>query len=105
MSILLDNALDHGTGEAVSLELRRERHSAVLEVSNGAEKMSEEQISHLFDRFYRTDGSRNAEGSHYGLGLSIAKAVAEAHGGQIGAAYKDGRAVFTVRIPVKKTKN
>lgn len=105
VSILLDNALDHGTGEAVSLELRRERHSAVLEVSNGAEKISEEQISHLFDRFYRTDGSRNAEGSHYGLGLSIAKAVAEAHGGQIGAAYKDGRAVFTVRIPVKKTKN
>ena len=102
VSILLDNALSHGTGESISLSLRREKHHAVLTVSNEAGEMSAEQVSHLFDRFYRTDEARNEADAHYGLGLSIAKAVTEAHGGQIRAQYKDKRAVFTVTLPVKK---
>ena len=64
--------------------------------------MNAEQVSCLFERFYRTDEARNESDAHYGLGLSIAKAVAEAHGGQIRAEYKDGKAVFTVSLPVKK---
>ena len=102
VSILLDNALSHGTGKTVDLTLRRERHGALLTVSNDAPQMSAEQLKHLFDRFYRTDAARGDEGSHYGLGLSIAKAVTEAHGGQIRAAYKDGKAVFTVSLPIIK---
>lgn len=102
VSILLDNALSHGTGEEIALDLHREKHHAVLTVSNKAPEISAEQLSHLFERFYRADESRNDTGAHYGLGLSIAKAVAEAHGGQIRAEYKDGKAVFTVSFPVKK---
>ena len=74
----------------------------MLAVTNDAEKMSAEQLSHLFDRFYRTDESRTESESHYGLGLSIAKAVTDAHGGKIHAEYKDGKAVFTVLIPSEK---
>ena len=103
VSILLDNALSHGTGEEISLTLRKERHAAVLAVSNEAEALSEEQLSRLFDRFYRTDEARKDTSGHYGLGLSIAQAVAEAHGGAIRAEYKQPRAVFTVSLPLAKT--
>ena len=102
VSILLDNALSHGTGDTIELNLARERHSAVLTVKNQAPEMSAEQLSHLFDRFYRADETRGQSGSHYGLGLSIAKAITDAHGGQINAAYADGTAVFTFSIPVEK---
>ena len=101
VSILLDNALSHGTGDVIELTLKRERHNANLTVTNEAAQMSADQLSHLFDRFYRTDEARNEDGSHYGLGLSIAKAVADAHGGHIIAAYKDGKAVFTALIPLE----
>ena len=102
VSILLDNALSHGTTEKIGLTLHREKHRATLTVSNGACEMNAEQVSRLFERFYRTDEARGEAGAHYGLGLSIAKAVTEAHGGQIHAEYKNGQAVFTVSLPVKK---
>ena len=102
VSILLDNALSHGTTDTIGLSLHKEKHRATLTVSNGACEMSAEQLSRLFERFYRADEARNESDAHYGLGLSIAKAVVEAHGGQIRAEYKDGKAVFTVSLPVKK---
>ncbi len=101
VSILLDNALSHGTTDTIGLTLHKEKHYAVLNVSNGATALSGEQLSHLFERFYRTNEARNESDSHYGLGLSIAKAVVEAHGGEIRAEYRSGRAVFTVSLPVK----
>lgn len=102
VSVLLDNALSHGTTDTIGLTLHREKHHAVLTVSNGASGLSAEQLSRLFERFYRTDEVRNEADGHYGLGLSIAKAVCEAHGGQIRAEYSNGKAVFTVTLPVKK---
>ncbi|MCR4615419.1 MAG: HAMP domain-containing histidine kinase [Clostridiales bacterium] len=103
VSILLDNALSHGAGEEIRLTLSREKHFAVLTVSNGADEIGAEQLSRLFDRFYRADEARNDAGSHYGLGLSIAKAVTEAHGGQIRGEYRDGKMFFTISLPVKKS--
>ena len=102
VSILLDNALSHGSGEEISLSLRPEKHTAVLRVSNAAPALTAEETAHLFDRFYRTDKARTETGAHYGLGLSIAKAVAEAHGGTIRAAHRDGKAIFTVMLPIRK---
>ena len=102
VSILLDNALSHGTGNDIGVSLHREKHMAVLSVSNKAKEMDPEQLSHLFDRFYRTDESRSENSAHYGLGLSIAKAAAEMHGGTIRADYTDGKAIFTVSLPQKK---
>lgn len=101
VSILLDNALSHGKGETIRLSLKTEKHAAILSASNVADKIDEEQLSRLFDRFYRTDESRNEAGAHYGLGLSIAKAVAEGHGGNIRAEYKNGIISFIVTFPHK----
>lgn len=103
VSILLDNALSHGTGDTIALALRKEKHCAVLTVSNKAKEMDQKQMAHLFDRFYRADEARNDDGAHYGLGLSIAKAVSDAHGGQIRAEYRNGRATFVFSLPIKKS--
>ena len=100
-SILLDNALRHSTGSAIELTLKRKGHSAVVSIVNDGDEIPAEKLEHLFDRFYRVDEARNSEEHHYGLGLSIAKAVAEKHGGSISVSCRDGKVRFMVSIPEK----
>ena len=102
VSILLDNAIRHATGNEIEISLKHQGHHAVLSVINDGDEIPQEKQEHLFDRFYRVDEARNSEGHHYGLGLSIAKAVAEKHGGSISVSCQDGKVRFTVSIPVKK---
>ena len=100
-SILLDNAVRHSTGSEIEVSLKREGHSVVLSVVNEGSEIPPDKLDRLFDRFYRVDEARSDEGNHYGLGLSIAKAVAEKHGGSISAACQDGKIRFSVSIPEK----
>ena len=54
----------------------------------------------MFDRFYRVDGDRNRRSGGAGLGLSLVRAVAEAHGGHVSvAANRGGGSVFTIALP------
>ncbi|MCB5890064.1 ATP-binding protein [Ruminococcus sp. AF25-13] len=69
----------------MSVTLRKKKNRINLSVINTTESISKEQISHLFDRFYRTDASRNSQTGGYGLGLSIAAATVESHRGKISA--------------------
>ena len=101
-SILLDNAVRHGAGNKIELTCKRQGRSAVLSAVNNGDEIPAEKLEHLFDRFYRVDEARSNEGHHYGLGLSIAKAVAEKHGGNIAVSCRDGKIRFTVSIPEKK---
>ena len=57
---------------------------------------------HLFERFYRVDEARTGDSGGYGLGLAIAKAITEVHGGTIGVSSGGGRVIFTVNLPLKK---
>ena len=100
-SILLDNAVRHSSGNELEISLKHQGHSAVLCVVNDGDEIPPEKAEHLFDRFYRIDEARNCEGHHYGLGLSIAEAVAEKHGGTITVVCRDGKVRFTVSIPEK----
>ena len=60
--------------------------------------ISDEQILHIFERFYRAEGARTSRGA--GLGLAIARQVAEAHGGEIAVESELGRgSTFVLRIP------
>lgn len=101
VSVLLDNAIRHGTGNEIALSLKHQGHAAILSVINDGAAIPPEKQEHLFDRFYRIDEARNSEGHHYGLGLSIAKAVAEKHGGNVSVSCYNGKVDFTVSLPLK----
>ncbi len=101
VSILLDNAIRHTTGNDISLTLKRHGHEGVLTVINDGDAIPPDKLEHLFDRFYRGDEARTDDGHHYGLGLSIAKAITVKHGGSIGVSCQDGKVRFTVSIPIK----
>ena len=99
-AILLDNACKYaGVGGQAALQLRRRKNMAVLRVANTGATLSEEELSHLFERFYRTDAARTRGG--YGLGLAIAQSIAATHHGQITAASRDGKTTFTVVLPLR----
>ncbi len=99
VSILLDNALkysdEHGT---ISLKAHARGKNICIEVFNTAESVDTSELGRLFDRFYRADKSRNSETGGYGIGLSIAKAVVEAHKGRISASSADGKSLLITVI-------
>ncbi|MBR4878029.1 MAG: sensor histidine kinase, partial [Rhodocyclaceae bacterium] len=99
---LLDNAVKYASPEGeIAVSLRRQGRHVRLEVSNPTgETMSKEDLSRVFDRFYRTDRSRNSETGGHGIGLSVAKAITEQHGGRIKAEFADGVFTVTVTLPV-----
>ncbi len=102
-AILIDNAISHGTDDAVAVTLRAEHRSATLTVENGGDEIPREERARLFERFYRADEART-DGDHFGLGLAIAKAIVEAHRGTISVDCRDGRVIFTVTIPLSHKK-
>lgn len=99
ISILLDNALkysdEHGT---ISLKAHSKGKNICIEVFNTAEHVDTSELGRLFDRFYRAEKSRNSQTGGYGIGLSIAKAVTEAHKGKITASSADGRSLLITVI-------
>ena len=101
LSILLDNALKYcGAEGTVSLSLERQARTIRLCVFNSADSISQENLEHMFDRFYRADPSRNSNTGGYGIGLSIAEAIVTAHKGKIAASSQDGRSLLiTVTLP------
>ena len=97
--ILLDNAGKYSKPGEVKVSLSAQGKNAVLEVSNPSDLMSSDQLKNIFKRFYRADESHNAKGS-FGLGLSIAESIANAHKGKIKAEYLNGNISFIVNIPL-----
>lgn len=102
ITILLDNAVKYTNENGyISVGLEKKKNRIYLSVFNTTEYISKEQISHLFDRFYRTDSSRNSQTGGYGLGLSIAAATVESHRGKIIAETEDEKSLrITVVFPV-----
>ena len=99
MDVLLDNALKYSTpGGTVSVELTGSGRGCVLSVMNPGEPISREDLKNIFKRFYRADKARAMNGS-YGLGLSIAESIVEAHKGRIWAESKNGYNTFFVQLP------
>ncbi len=99
VSVLLDNAIRYGlAGEEISVTLRADGRKALLTVSNAAAPLTEEQLRHLFQRFYRSDSSRG-EQSGFGLGLPIARAIARQHGGELKAEQAAGQLRLTATLP------
>ena len=102
VSILLDNAMKYSTENGtVALTLERAGKNARLTVRNSTPPMEKGSADRLFERFAREDRSRNSESGGFGLGLAIAKAVAEAHRGTIHAQSEDGASLtVTAELPL-----
>lgn len=97
-SIMIDNAIEHSTGGNIEVTLLRNHGKATLTVVNNGDPIPKEKQALLFERFYRIDDSRNSESNHYGLGLSIAKSIVDAHKGDISVNCKEGKVIFKVSI-------
>ncbi|MDQ2830810.1 MAG: HAMP domain-containing histidine kinase, partial [Chloroflexota bacterium] len=98
--ILLDNALKYTPdGGAITVSVTRQGGQVRLRVQDSGPGLAPEDLPHLFERFYRADKARGSAGS--GLGLSIGRWIAEAHGGRITAANAPERgALFTITLPL-----
>lgn len=98
--ILLDNACKYSLpGSTISLRLAPEDRGWVrLTVENPCAPISREDLARMFERFYRLDKSRG-ESRGYGLGLAIAKGIAEAHRGTLRAEGGDGAVALHLRLP------
>lgn len=96
--ILLDNAMKFaGKDGSIWLDLKKEQDRIRLSVSNSGAAIAPDVLPHIFERFYQGDRARAQEG--YGLGLSIAAKIVEAHGGKITVASDAQQGtVFTVRL-------
>jgi len=105
VAILLDNANKYSVGKGdIFLSLAATGKRILLTVSNDSEELTDENIAHLFDRFYTVDKSRNSDKGGNGLGLSIAKTICRNHNGDLSAAYSNGRTTFTAELPVLRQK-
>lgn len=106
VTILLDNANKYSKGEGnITLRLQNNGKHCTLTVANDSEQLSEEQLSHLFDRFYTVDNSRNKNNGGNGLGLNIAQVICQTHNGSIRVSCENGRTTFEVTLPLKRKKD
>ena len=102
MDNLLVNVRAHTPpGTPVEVRVGRENGSAVVEVADHGPGIAGEDAGRVFERFYRTDGSRSRSRGGVGLGLSIVAAVAEAHGGTVSVESEPGEgATFRIALPL-----
>jgi two-component system OmpR family sensor kinase len=98
---LLANVRAHAGDATVNVTLERGEDVARISVRDSGHGMNEEQLAHVFERFYRADASRARASGGVGLGLSIVAAVAEAHHGCVSATSAPERgATFVIELPL-----
>jgi heavy metal sensor kinase len=102
--ILLDNAGKYTPeGGSVRVDLSTDNETAKITVSDTGIGIAPADIPHIFDRFWRADKARSRSQAGAGLGLSIAKWIAETHAGSISVESEFGKgSVFSLRVPLQK---
>ena len=84
--ILMDNAVKYTpSGGWIHISLKKDKQQTVFSIQNCGDGIAESDLEKLFDRFYRPDAARNSESGGYGLGLPIARAIAQKMGAKISA--------------------
>lgn len=92
LSILIENAFKYSDEAGnIVVSLKQSGKSKEVIVKNTAENLKKGDLNILFERFYRLDSSRNSDTGGSGIGLSVAKAIVEAHKGKIKAYSRDGK--------------
>jgi signal transduction histidine kinase len=102
ISNLLSNAARYTPeGGSIDVTLRVRGGSASIEVADTGIGITDEDMPHLFSRFWRADGARTRSTGGLGIGLAVTKEIVERHGGRIGAEQRpEGGTRFILRIPV-----
>ena len=100
VSLLLDNAFRYvNDGGRVDVMLQKLANGVEIKLANTTDGVDKGSLDRWFDRFYRTDLSRNSATGGSGIGLSVVKAIVNAHGGNVKASSPDGvRVEFTINI-------
>jgi signal transduction histidine kinase len=100
---LLDNALHYTpSGGAVTVRLEAVGVGVAVAVEDTGHGIEPEHLSHLFERFYRTDWARAKDAGGTGLGLPIVKEIAESHGGTVSVTSQvEKGSVFTLHLPIR----
>lgn len=106
-SNLLSNALKYGLdGKQIIVEINALASEKVqIVVKNDGQKIPEEAMEQLFERFYRAESSRSQEIASTGLGLAIAKSIVELHSGTITATTTTDWTAFTIKLPLEVKQN
>jgi two-component system heavy metal sensor histidine kinase CusS len=101
VSNLLSNAVRHTpAGGAITVRIDDSDASiTTVSVANTGPAIASEHLPRLFDRFYRTDSSRQQLGDGAGLGLAIVQSIARTHGGDVSVRSDNGLTLFEIRIP------
>jgi two-component system phosphate regulon sensor histidine kinase PhoR len=104
---LLSNAMTYTPqGGSITLEVSREQHRFVLQVSDTGVGIPPEDLPRIFERFYRVDKARSRDSGGTGLGLAIVKHLVEVHHGEIEVQSKVGKGtIFTLSFPLKQDTN
>ena len=102
IGILLDNAINHTPeGGSVGISCRILDNAIEITASDTGPGISDDDLPLVFERFYRTDPSRDRATGGAGLGLTIARRLVEAHGGTLEVSSEPGEgSTFTVRLPL-----
>ncbi|MEZ4481155.1 MAG: ATP-binding protein [Dehalococcoidia bacterium] len=101
---LLQNAIRHTPNDGtILLQTARVEQGVEIAVRDTGEGIAAEDLPHVFERFYRGDKSRSREHGGSGLGLAIARAIVEAHGGDISVRSQQGEGTtFTFVLPAAR---
>lgn len=99
--ILIDNSLKYtGENDSIGVKTSYVDHRVVIEISDTGMGIREENLSHIFDRFYREDQARTREKGGFGLGLSIAQWIVAGHQGTIRVRNNEHKGTtFTIKLP------
>lgn len=99
---LVNNAVKYSPEHTtIHVRVRREDAHVILEVHNESKALSQEELEHIFEPFYRTLDAENSPIKGWGLGLTISKEIVERHGGQIWAESSESKGVtFFVKLPL-----
>lgn len=103
VSNLISNTVKYGKdGKLIRIRLRKneQKKSVSLEIINFGEIIAPEDISHIFDKFYRGEASRSTKTGGSGLGLAIAKKVVQLHRGQISVSSDYHGTIFKIVLPL-----
>lgn len=106
MRILCDNAVKYSPkGSTITIGVQKTDHGCTLSMSDHGPGIPKEELSKIFERFYRCDSARKTESSGHGLGLSIARIIVMGHGGQLRVRSKVGAGTtFYIDLPLTQEK-